>query len=179
MTSIIDNPDVWRSFIFPFTQTLTSLAIATYSMKQERIARFNARRETSTRFQRVYQGFCSLFDATVKLQKRTDEWQSAWFQCRSAKEEAACLYGYYLDPRPERAILVNGYFEQGMSLCLWIVDHIELRAKKEDHAILINGSPEGIALMSKLNELSDVKLNLLRIMNDDIRICLPTGDAII
>jgi hypothetical protein len=179
MTSALEDPDMWRNFVFPFTQTLASLAIATYAMKQEKIARLNARRENSARFFKAYQGFCLLFDATVRIQEKTGEWQSAWFACRSAKEEAACLYGYHLDPQPVKSKVINDLFERGMLLCMTIATYAEVHGGSQINAGLINDTPQGNELYGLLDDLSGLKAELLKAMYEEMQFQSLLNDLIL
>lgn len=122
MATLLGTPDVWWSFVFPFVQSVASLASASYAMKQERIARLNAARENSEKFYKAYQGFSSLYQATILLEGRTAQWQANWFFCRNVKDEAACLYGLHHGAMQSKAKRVDNLFESGMMQCLGLVE---------------------------------------------------------
>lgn len=170
MATLLDTPDVWRNFVFPFVQTVASLAIASYAMKQERIARLNAARENSEKFYKVFQGFTSLYQATILLEGRTVQWQANWFSCRNAKDEAACLYGLHHGALQSKAKSVDNLFESGMTQCLGLVELTEIAGVEKIKSGLAWQEPVMQEIHRRMNELCETKSKLFLLMYSDMQI---------
>ncbi|MDI9406877.1 MAG: hypothetical protein QM522_09250 [Chitinophagaceae bacterium] len=170
MATLLDTPDVWRNFVFPFVQSVASLAIASYAMKQEKIARLNAARENSEKFYKAFQGFTSLYQATILLEGRTVQWQVNWFSCRNAKDEAACLYGLHHGALQNKAKSVDSLFESGMTQCLGLVDLTEIAGVEKIKSGLAWQEPVMQEIHRRMNELCETKSKLFHLMYSDIQI---------
>jgi hypothetical protein len=139
-------------------------------MKQEKIARLNAAREISERFYKVFQGFASLYQATVLLEGRSLEWQVNWFSCRNAKDEAACLYDLHHAAEQSKAKSVDDLFESGMTQCLGLVELTEIVGAEKIKSGLAWQEPVMKDIHLRLNELCETKSKLFQLMYSDIQI---------